>query len=68
MKVKRKSLKSSANPVPDRAIGADEIAVCAYALWELEGRPHGREIDHWLQAEAQLKLSRAHDGELPVVA
>lgn len=26
----------------------------AYALWEKEGRPHGRALDHWRQAEAEL--------------
>jgi hypothetical protein len=26
----------------------------AYAIWEREGRPHGRALDHWLQAEAEL--------------
>src|SRR3954471_17472153 len=26
----------------------------AYQIWEEEGRPGGREIDHWLQAEGEL--------------
>jgi hypothetical protein len=26
----------------------------AYALWESEGRPHGRDLDHWRQAEAEI--------------
>ena len=26
----------------------------AYALWESEGRPAGREVEHWLRAEAEL--------------
>ena len=25
----------------------------AYAIWEAEGRPHGRSLAHWLQAEAE---------------
>jgi hypothetical protein len=25
--------------------------VRAYHLWEKEGRPHGRALDHWLEAE-----------------
>ena len=25
----------------------------AYELWEREGRPHGRHIDHWVQAERE---------------
>ncbi len=26
----------------------------AFAIWEREGRPHGRERDHWLQAAWEL--------------
>jgi hypothetical protein len=26
----------------------------AYAIWEREGRPEGRSIAHWLQAEDEL--------------
>jgi hypothetical protein len=38
-----------------------EIAVCAYCIWEQEGRPVGRALDHWLQAELQLAASVWHD-------
>jgi hypothetical protein len=31
----------------------DSIAERAYALWLSEGRPSNRELEHWLQAEAQ---------------
>jgi hypothetical protein len=35
------------------AAGADPpIAALAYALWEMEGRPHGHDLRHWLTAEA----------------
>lgn len=27
----------------------------AYALWECEGGTHGHELDHWLQAEAEIR-------------
>jgi hypothetical protein len=40
----------------------DEIAFCAYLIWEKEGRPPGREREHWFQAETQLLATRAHDG------
>ena len=40
----------------------EEIAFCAYLIWEKEGRPAGREREHWLQAETQLLACRAHDG------
>jgi hypothetical protein len=39
----------------------DEIAICAYLIWEKEGRPFGREREHWLQAETQLFACRAHE-------
>lgn len=39
----------------------DEISQCAYLIWEREGRPAGREKEHWLQAETQLLACRAHE-------
>jgi hypothetical protein len=35
----------------------DEIARRAYAIFEQEGRPEGRELEHWLRAEAQLNAA-----------
>lgn len=29
-------------------------AELAYAIWEREGRPHGRDEEHWRMAEAEL--------------
>ena len=26
----------------------------AYAIWEQEGRPEGKGLDHWIQAEAEI--------------
>jgi hypothetical protein len=26
----------------------------AYALWEEEGRPQGREFDHWVRARSEI--------------
>ena len=28
----------------------------AYEIWENEGRPHGRDKDHWFLAEAELSI------------
>jgi hypothetical protein len=39
----------------------EEIAQCAYLIWEDEGRPAGRAREHWLQAETQLLACRAHE-------
>ncbi|MEQ2008790.1 MAG: DUF2934 domain-containing protein [Limisphaerales bacterium] len=33
----------------------DDIALCAVSIWEEEGRPQGRELEHWLLAEARLR-------------
>jgi Protein of unknown function (DUF2934) len=30
----------------------------AYELWESEGRPAGREHDHWMQAEREIASTR----------
>jgi hypothetical protein len=30
------------------------VAVRAYEIWEKQGRPHGRDREHWLQAVAAL--------------
>jgi hypothetical protein len=29
----------------------------AYAIWEAEGKPEGREADHWRRAEEQVAAS-----------
>jgi len=31
-----------------------EIEVRAYLIWESEGKPHGREKEHWMRAEAEI--------------
>ena len=42
----------------------DEIAECAYFIWESEGYPIGREEEHWRQAQTQLYFTRAVDDAL----
>jgi hypothetical protein len=37
-------------PPPD-----DVVALAAYYLWEGEGRPHGRDREHWYRALGQLR-------------
>lgn len=44
-------------PVPNatRALPLrEEVEHRAYELWEREGRPEGRDLEHWLAAERQL--------------
>ena len=40
-----------------QAIKEQIIRERAYAIWEEEGRPEGRHLDHWLRAEAEINLS-----------
>ena len=32
----------------------DAIEAHAYAIWEREGRPDGKDLEHWLRAEAEV--------------
>ncbi len=38
----------------------DEIARVAYAIWEDEGRPEGRDHEHWMKARQLLEEGRAY--------
>ncbi|MGZ4961180.1 MAG: DUF2934 domain-containing protein [Limisphaerales bacterium] len=37
-----------------RALTTDEVAKRAYFIYLNQGSPQGREVDHWLSAEAEL--------------
>jgi hypothetical protein len=39
----------------------NHVALCAYFIWLSEGCPHGRDQEHWLNAEKQLHLTCRHD-------
>ena len=39
---------------------AQVISDRAYAIWEAEGRPEGRELEHWVQAELDVTAERAY--------
>lgn len=32
-----------------------DIETRAYFIWEQEGRPHGKDLDHWFRAEAEIE-------------
>ena len=34
--------------------GNDAVRERAYRIWEAEGRPYGRDLAHWLQAEREI--------------
>ena len=35
----------------------EKIRIRAHQLWEEAGRPHGHDVDHWLQAEKEMLLN-----------
>jgi hypothetical protein len=37
----------------------EEVRARAHAIWEMEGRPEGRALDHWYQAKEQLTAYKA---------
>ena len=39
-----------------------QIRERAYELWEREGRPHGRHMDHWTQAEREVEDRSGAEG------
>ena len=45
----------------------DEIARVAQAIWEAEGRPEGRDVEHWLRAKQLIAEGRA-EAEYPELA
>jgi DUF2934 family protein len=47
--------KVSHSTVATRPTGAD-VAQRAYEIYEREGRPDGRHLQHWIQAESELGL------------
>jgi hypothetical protein len=65
--------ESSPKPTdcPGDQPSSEPIAALAYSIWEQEGRPHGRDVEHWFQAEARLCLwcpSDSPPGSLPPLA
>ena len=42
-----------------------EIGLRAYHIWEAEGKPAGKDFDHWLRAEAELAGRAAGESQQP---
>jgi hypothetical protein len=36
----------------------DEVVRLAYQLWQAAGQPSGRDLEYWLEAEAELLANR----------
>ncbi len=41
-------------PGEDVSDGEEGVRRRAYAIWEGEGRPEGRDLEHWRQAESEI--------------
>ena len=48
------------------SLDAGEIQKLAYQLWERDGRPTGRDHDHWREAEEKLSRAVADPGPAAV--
>lgn len=53
----KKPILRAARRAPDESV-REEIALAAYSIWEQEGRPEGRNVEPWLQAEVQIRATR----------
>jgi hypothetical protein len=45
------------------AANEDRIRQRAYEIWEQEGRPHGEDMKHWLQAFEEIAASAGTSGQ-----
>jgi hypothetical protein len=52
-KPRRKRQPKAAKPAKASHLSEQEMRDAAYYLWEQEGRPEGRALDHWLQVVGQ---------------
>ncbi|GAB1581155.1 DUF2934 domain-containing protein [Phyllobacterium phragmitis] len=43
----------------------EQIKARAYEIWEQEGRPQGREHEHWEQARREVEGNNTSDGTSP---
>ena len=59
--------RASPGGAEDRAADRTErIRRRAYEIWEDQGRPHGHDLEHWLQAEAELTRPRVARLAIPL--
>jgi hypothetical protein len=55
----KKTVQLSAISRPDRSL----VAQRAYEIWQREGCPEGRDMEHWLRAESELGATNELAGE-----
>jgi hypothetical protein len=47
---------SHASSITASAPSSGDVALRAYEIYEREGRPDGRHLEHWVQAEIELAV------------
>jgi hypothetical protein len=65
MKTRDKSSSAAKLITNGEKLSHDDIAFAAYCLWENEGRPQGRDWEHWFRAEGLLQQA-THHAHVPV--
>jgi hypothetical protein len=46
-------------------ISNDAVRERAYQIWEREGRPHGRDFEHWVRAQVELTVEARSNSNNP---
>jgi hypothetical protein len=52
----------AATPATTLKIPHEKIAMRAYEKWVKRGRPHGSDVQDWIEAEAELRAEMARTG------
>ena len=55
----KKNFQSNAAEIPE----SSSVAQRAYEIWQREGCPDGRAMEHWLRAEAELASASSAGGK-----
>jgi hypothetical protein len=51
---------TSSSSLSTSQMPAEAVSRRAYELWEQDGRPEGRDLQHWLQAEQEVRGGDSH--------
>lgn len=53
--------ENTTTEIPAGCADLAAIAARAYAIWQEQGQPDGRDFDHWVEAEAHFLACRDDD-------
>ena len=56
---KQSPVANAAPPVTSAAPRPADVAARAYEIWQQSGCPHGKDKEHWFQAERELRARAA---------